>query len=242
MRRLAMIAALTGLIAASCGGNSTSEVEVSAGETTQPETASIAGTAAQTTTVAKTTTIEEIEPVEITIAKASMDAWNSGDLEAYLSFFAEDAEFQKWPLSADHVRPGLEYYMALGDETLIQDCDGLSDGRVLCHCFGTNDLSGPAGVISESNWSFWITDGLITKASAAGLDLSDYWFSVRMQWWLEEAHLDVWESTFAIPERCSHEDEYNCRETWRASSETAAALLEYGPEFIAQSGEYPTTE
>ena len=241
MRRVAVIAALA-LIAGGCGDDSISNTGAQVPETTEAETTT---TAAQTTTTdpqASTAEGQVAETANVQIAMDSMAAWNTGEVDVYLGFFADDARFLLWPVYEDHVRNGLEFYMALGDQTVIDECEVWQDGRVRCHAIGRNDLSGPVGITAESDWSFWVTDGLISKTTAAEYDSSAYWFIIKMGWWLEGAHPEVWESTFAISETCLRDDTYDCWETWRASPETAAALLEYAPEFIAQSDEFSITE
>jgi hypothetical protein len=233
VRRLASGVALLLLITA-CGDSASTT-------TTEPATSSTVSTTTTSTTEAPTTTADA-EAANIQIARDSMAAWNTGDVDAYLGFFADDARFLLWPAHEDHVRNGLEFYMALGDETLIDECQAWQDGRIRCHAIGRNDLSGPVGITAESDWSFWITDGLISKTTAAEYDSAGYWFIMKMGWWLEAAHPEVWESTFATSETCLRDDTYDCWETWRATPETAAALLEYAPEFIAQSDEFSITE
>ncbi len=101
-----------------------------------------------------------------------------------------------------------------------------------------NALSSLAGLVTESELSFWVTDGLITKYSSISHAEPDWIFIQEMAWWLEGTHPDIWESTFALPERCSIDDEYNCWRTWHSTAETATMLLKYGPEFIGQSDNY----
>ncbi len=233
MRHLATIAVLIALIGSSCGDDSDTAVQVT--ETTDAPTAT---TEAQTTTTGS----QSAETTNIQIARDSIAAWNTGEVDAYLGFFADDARFFLWPAHSEQVRNGFEFYMTLGDQTILDECKVWQDGRVRCHAIGRNDLSGPVGVTTDADWSFWVTDGRIVKTTAAEYDSSDYWFIMKMGWWLEDAHPEVWESTFAISETCLRDDAYDCWETWHASSETAAALLEFAPEFIAQSGEFSITE
>ena len=225
MRRAAVIAALA-LIAGGCGDDSVSNTGAQVPETTEAETSTTGG--------------EVIETTNLQIVRDSTAAWITGDIDAYLGLYAEDATFLGWRVYEDHTRAGLEFYIALGDQTVMDECEVWADGRVRCHAIGVNDLSGPVGIIAESDWNFWITDGLIKTATAQYYDTSESSFITKMGWWLEGAHPEVWESTFAISETCL--SAFDCWETWRASPETAAALLEYAPEFIAQSDEFSITE
>ena len=235
MRHLALIVVLTALVAGGCGDDSTRDTEAQVTETTEAQT---------TTTDAVASTIEATvtETANIQIARDSMAAWNTGDIDAFLGFFTDDAILLEWPAHADHVRNSLEFMMALGDRTVMDECEEWQDGRIRCHATNRNDLSGPVGAIAEIDRTFWITDGRISKYTVTIHDESDYYFIRQMAWWLESAHPEVWETTFAIPEQCSYDDEFDCFETWYATPETAAALLEYAPEFIAQSDLYSITE
>jgi hypothetical protein len=234
---------LVGLIAVGCGGESTVESSIEVTATTEiPATTEVvtATNEAVTTTSAVVTTTTET--LSLQIARDSMEVWNTGDIDAYLGFYADDGVIVNWPAHSDQVREGIEYYVALGNQVTIDDCEEWEDGTV--HCLGTetDDLSGLAGATVEAEYRFWITDGKITRYSAALHGESALYFVVEMIWWLESAHPDVWESAFALEERCSMDDVYNCRDTWYANPETAAALLEYAPEFIAQSDKYPLEE
>lgn len=243
MKRLATVFPLVCMIAAACGGNSTVESTIDVTTTTETTTTSEAATA---TSEAVTTSAETVttaaESANIQIARESMAVWNTGDIDAYLGFFADDGVIVSWPAHSAQVREGLEYFVTLGNQVVVDECEEWEDGTV--HCLGseTDDLSGPAGAVVDAEWRFWITDGRIVRYSAAAHDESALYFVIDMIWWLESAHPDVWESTFALAERCPMREVYNCRDTWNLNGETAAALLEYAPEFIAQSDKYPLEE
>jgi hypothetical protein len=195
-----------------------------------------------TTTPTEAPTTTTTEPVDVQIVRESLAAWNTGDLDAYLAFFADDAIYLKYDAHSEYFRDGCEFWQTLGDRTVIGECDVWEDGRVRCHAVGSDNLSGPAGAFSESLMSFWVTDGKITRVSIGATHESCFKFVREMGWWLESAHPDVWDSTFALADRCDDDVEYNCWETWYATAETAAVLLEFGPEFIAQSDTYPLDE
>jgi hypothetical protein len=132
--------------------------------------------------------------------------------------------------------------MVLGDETVMDECEVWADGRIRCHAVGRDDLSGPAGGVFDAYWSFWISDGKISRLTAGAQEYSTHEFIREMAWWLESAHPEVWESTFASSDECDHDDAYNCWYSWYSSAATAAVLLEHRDEFIAQSDKYPLGE
>jgi hypothetical protein len=213
LRRPVVTVVLIALISGGCGDDSTSSTDAQVTET-----------------------------AHIQIARNSMAAWNTGEVDAYLDFFADDAVLLEWPAHAAHVREGLEFYMALGDQTVLDECEEWQDGRIRCHGIGRDDLSGPVGAITEADLDMWITDGLISKYTASNYDESAKRFITDMAWWLERAHPEVWESTFAIPERCSfHAEYYNCWGSFYGTPEAAAVLLENASEFITQSDAYSIT-
>lgn len=123
-------------------------------------------------------------------------------------------------------------------------------------------LGGSAGYTFNGTYQFTVSAGQIIEHrisvpveervdpglwESAGDALSD-----DVAAWLKEAHPDVWTSVFALAEPCGFES--NCRpsitrhedaslgkppgERLRCAA-TAAALLEYRDEFIAQSEDYP---
>jgi hypothetical protein len=69
-----------------------------------------------------------------------------------------------------------------------------------------------------------------------------FYFTQSMAWWLENAHHEVWETTFALTEPCSIGDEFSCWRSWYVTAKTATVLLQYAEEFISQSDEYSITE
>ena len=243
MRRLAVLAVVAVLAGAGCGDGSTVDIGSPTTTTGPPTTTSrVPATteAATTTTVAPTTTTvaQVAEIPDIQIARQAMAAWNTGNVDAYLDFFTEDATYIQWPAHADHVRDRFEFDMTLGSQLALGDCEQWADGRLRCPALARDDLSGPAGLMQDAVLTFWITDGLISKYSSAQYDHPDFYFTQAMAFWLEGAHPDVWESTFALSERCSINDEFNCWTSWYASAETATVLLEYVSEFVAQSDDY----
>lgn len=252
MKYPVLIVALLVSLAAGCSDGSTteSEVRVTAAQSAEPtdsttttETTEITETKAATpATDTSTTEAQDTESTKFQVARDSMAAWNTGKVDAFLDFFTDDAILFLWPIDDPHVRPGLEFWTTLGDQTVLDECDEWQDGRVRCHAIGRDDLSGPVGAITDSQVSFWITDGRITKYSSAISDNGGYWFIEDMTRWLQSAYPEVWESTFANSEPCLHHDEYNCWHSWYGTSETAAALLEYAPEFIAQSEKYSVVD
>jgi hypothetical protein len=125
----------------------------------------------------------------------------------------------------------------------MDECEVWADGRIRCHAVSRDNLAGPAGALIESYWSFWVSDGKISKVSSGPLEKSTEWFLIDMTAWLENTYPEVWKSTFAVPgEGCEHDEEYNCWDNWYSNAETAAVLLEYRDEFIAQSDKYPLGE
>ena len=216
----------------------TSSVVTTEASTTTTVAPATTSTAATTTTEAETTTTTT-EPIDIQIIRESLAAWNTGDVDAYLAFFADNATYLEYDVHSEYFRDGCEFWQTLGDHTVIDECDVWEDGRIRCHAVGSDNLSGPAGASAESLQSFWLTNGKITRVSIGATHESSFHFIREMGWWLEAAHPDVWESTFALADRCDDDVEYNCWATWYATAETAAVLLEYGPEFIAQSDKYP---
>ncbi len=178
---------------------------------------------------------------DIEIARDAVDAWNTGDVDTYLAFYADDAIYIDRPAHGTDVREGFAFWMELGFIMEIDECEQWEDGRTRCHVIARDDLTAPAGFIMDADLSFWVTDGRITKYSSLVYEEPSWYFITEMGWWLEGAHPDVWERTFALPERCSH-DEYNCWGSWRGTEETAAALLEHGTEFIEHADQYSLTE
>ena len=111
---------------------------------------------------------------EVQTARDAMVAWNTGDVDAYLGFFAEDATYREWSVDADHVRDRFEVDMTLGSQLVLDECERWDDGRVRCRALARDDLSGPAGLMQEADLSFWIADGLITKYSAMAYAEPDF--------------------------------------------------------------------
>ena len=171
-------------------------------------------TVSSTTTLAPTTTTE---PLEFQIARESMEVWNTGDLDAYLAMFGEGAIIGAFPAHSESVRDGLQFFMTLGDQTVLEECEEWAGGRTRCHEISLDDLSGPVGGLVDAHWDFWITDGMITKLTASTQDASARWFVVEMSSWLQEAHPEVWGSVFAVTAECGYHDQYNCWESWSSN-------------------------
>jgi hypothetical protein len=175
---------------------------------------------------------------DVEIAEAAIAAWNTADYDQFVSFFSDDGTIDGSAYDAEDVEQELRFFMALGDNVVVDYCDVYGSTEWIgCDAESSDDLSGPAGAYFQADWHFDIADGDVTSLTWDVYSASNVDFVLTMVRWLETAHPDVWEASFAAPGGCSQE--YNCHlDKWYATPEGAAVILDFGPEFVAQSDEY----
>lgn len=230
MKAIRVLVGISVLVLGACGGDSSSKDEGT------PSTGSAVSTTAATTSTAPPTTV----PVsDLDRARAAIDSWNTLDVEAFLSYFSDAGTLDGHLADTQPVRDQIGFFMGLGDVVEIQECDYDARDRAVCTAVTRDLLSGPAGMVHEGRWVFEFDDeGLVSAFSWFNVDNSKNEFVVHMVGWLETAHPDVWEAALSAGGRCAAGAVANCHATWYATPEAAAALLEFGAEFIDQSDRY----
>jgi len=164
---------------------------------------------------------------EVEVAEGALYSWFSHEVDAFFVDFAEDGTLEGQPIDQG-VRDEADFFMSLGDSILSKEpCTAPETVTVSCHVVSADDLSGPAGITSDADWVFAVTEGEIQGmqfTNEARPNKSD--FLDDMIDWVRSDRPEVWAADLA-PEG-----------DWEKTSDTAAALLELGPEFISQSDKY----
>jgi hypothetical protein len=125
------------------------------------------------------------------------------------------------------------FYMALHDTVTVSGCTTSTSipGRVTCRARGVDQLSGPVGAAYKGEWLFDFVDGRIVAFDIYGGDISKIMFVEAMAAWVRDEHPDIWEATF-VDADCSPA-RIDCWGPWAVSPETAAVMLQLGPEYRA---------
>lgn len=177
---------------------------------------------------------------EVSVAIASFEAINDGDIDGYLELFTEEAVLRE----SRHVQQVL---VNLNSQTeLVEPCrlvepsqpTGLA--RVECSVSVSSDFHSPGGIEMIRNTRFDITDAgkiavLITGFDSESGTESLFFAYNRAFWgWLAIAHPDVADAITP--------SDFESIPGWLTDSADVFTALDYVDEFIAQSDVYPLTD
>jgi ketosteroid isomerase-like protein len=113
----------------------------------------------------------------VEIARKTIDAYNRGDLDAWVAFLSPDVVWESLPLPGlgevymrrAEAREWLEQLLELFEETHleIEEITALSDDRVLIAYTQIGRGRGSGLPVEQSLWSiFWLAEGVITRRQA----------------------------------------------------------------------------
>lgn len=182
------------------------------------------------------------DDANVEVAEDFIAAWFAHDVDAVFANYTDDGRFFQQELDQP-ARDYAAFIMALGDKIASSEpCKMTDTNTVECRIVNYDDLTGPAGITWDSNWTFLVEGGEIRGMTKVGIS-STFGTSERARFftaignWVQNSRPDIWAETFALAESCS--GDFNCWGNWRMTPDTAAALLPLGPDFIAQSETYP---
>ncbi len=177
----------------------------------------------------------------LAVVLSSIDAYNAGDMEAWLDHFTQDAAIfgaSRLTATAEHAP-----WLAAGSQfTITEPCspDGLSsDGQPVidCRIDETNAFHGPGGITNSLAATFTVSEEGISLAAPADFGWANWSrFNSRFWVWLEQAHPDVFDE-IELTVGASGTDNSNQR--MPQTAEAMAIALQFVDEFVAQSDEYP---
>ena len=195
------------------------------------------------TSEAATTTGAPDAQTPTEVVESSYAAFNSGDLEAWLSHYTEDAA-----VSGIRRADAPDRYAALFAANARRDLEGsCEEGKataeglatVTCAHVDTNEFQGPAGFSVPRTMTYIVTDdSLIAHASVVAAEYSSMTRYNTMFWfWLEEAHPDVYAAIDPALELRG--DDPGTGSKFPHSAAAMTTSLPYVDEFVAQSTDYP---
>ncbi len=168
------------------------------------------------------------DPVDV--VERAWDAWNDGDVELYDSLFAPGTGFY----GQEYSLPYVEFNMGI-ESHIDYECAAQENAPQLVDCTWTttDGLYTPAGIVDVGNGIARVEDGIIT-AWGSDIDYDDpnnierHWnaYTFRLKQWLRAEHPDV-------------ADQVVLGAAFVKSREAGALLIQYVPEFLAQSDDYP---
>jgi poly(3-hydroxybutyrate) depolymerase len=175
----------------------------------------------------------ELDELDSALADSVFEAWNSLDPEVFLAILTPDATYDAAPAHTEAAYDEVGFWMGLGG--LIEadySCEKTAPDLIDCSVSVPDDLSGPVGIGFLSRVELAVDNGQVTSFQWWPTDPGKVVFVLEMVRWVEQAHPEVWESTFSAP-GCGMEA-INCWDgSWTASPEAAQALLELRDEYVA---------
>jgi len=234
---VAVIAALAG-----CSDSGASDT-TAAGVDAPPSTLATTTTATPvtTTTMVSTTTTSEPEPAfdGVELAMGAIDAWNSGDFDAWLAYWETD-EDEDFLFSRSVMNSNERMEVTAPCEITSAPSEPVV---VTCSIHVEDDFHGTGGLTSNGTEAFHFNgEGLIVETDSTTYqdengNCCPQWESIHRAFhsWLSDAHPDVYEE---IGPKDGNPSWY-LHGVASGNADHMLIALEYVDEFVAQSDVYP---
>ncbi len=174
----------------------------------------------------------------VEIIEEQAAAYSSGDMEAWVSYYAENApiyngNFLVGPRMTS-TQTWFRSFMVANDQwTITGDCEEAGSDAVTCPMLRRDDFHGAGGLEAEGSITFTfdeddrITSFSMSPAPERVLQAQYTPFDQAFDAWLEQAYPEV-HAGFGVPVF-----------TIQPNADDMPTALEYVDEFVAQSDEYP---